>query len=158
MLPPLLLDVQPSHTVLDICAAPGSKTSQLLEDVMGHDGSSVAGYGGVVVANDPDRNRASMLAHRINTLRSPCTLVSEATVPRLSLCISLSLHLIFASSRSSGRMATMVNRQAEPGTPASVRRPERRLCFAPSTASTSHIACSYTPFLSLSLNPLCTRL
>ena len=33
------------------------------------------GRGGVVVANDPDRDRACMLAHRVNTLRSPCALV-----------------------------------------------------------------------------------
>ncbi|KAJ4390734.1 tRNA (cytosine-5-)-methyltransferase ncl1 [Gnomoniopsis smithogilvyi] len=31
MIPPLLLDVKPGHTVLDLCAAPGSKAAQLLE-------------------------------------------------------------------------------------------------------------------------------
>lgn len=31
MIPPLLLDVKPSHVVLDLCAAPGSKAAQLLE-------------------------------------------------------------------------------------------------------------------------------
>ena len=31
MLPPLLLNVQPHHSVFDMCAAPGSKTAQLLE-------------------------------------------------------------------------------------------------------------------------------
>ncbi|PKS08933.1 hypothetical protein jhhlp_003546 [Lomentospora prolificans] len=31
MIPPLLLDVRPGMTVLDMCAAPGSKSSQLLE-------------------------------------------------------------------------------------------------------------------------------
>lgn len=31
MIPPLLLDVQPGHVVLDLCAAPGSKAAQLLE-------------------------------------------------------------------------------------------------------------------------------
>ena len=33
MIPPLLLDIQPHHYVLDICAAPGSKTAQLLEAI-----------------------------------------------------------------------------------------------------------------------------
>ena len=31
MIPPLFLDVRPHHRVIDLCAAPGSKTSQLLE-------------------------------------------------------------------------------------------------------------------------------
>ena len=31
MIPPLLLDIKPHHKVLDLCAAPGSKTSQLIE-------------------------------------------------------------------------------------------------------------------------------
>lgn len=31
MIPPLLLDVEPHHVVLDMCAAPGSKTGQLIE-------------------------------------------------------------------------------------------------------------------------------
>ena len=31
MIPPILLNVQPSDLVLDVCAAPGSKTSQMME-------------------------------------------------------------------------------------------------------------------------------
>ena len=31
MIPPLVLDVEPHHKVLDMCAAPGSKTGQLIE-------------------------------------------------------------------------------------------------------------------------------
>jgi 16S rRNA C967 or C1407 C5-methylase (RsmB/RsmF family) len=30
MLPPLYLQIQPDDVVLDMCAAPGSKTSQML--------------------------------------------------------------------------------------------------------------------------------
>ena len=36
MIPPLLMDLQPSMTVLDMCAAPGSKAAQLIEMI--HDG------------------------------------------------------------------------------------------------------------------------
>lgn len=36
MIPPLLMDVRPGMTVLDLCAAPGSKAAQLIEMV--HDG------------------------------------------------------------------------------------------------------------------------
>lgn len=35
MIPPLLLDVQPHHKVFDMCAAPGSKTAQLIEMLHG---------------------------------------------------------------------------------------------------------------------------
>ena len=52
MLPPLFLDIEPHHKVLDMCAAPGSKTMQLLE--MLH---AVENPTGVVVANDVDMKR-----------------------------------------------------------------------------------------------------
>ncbi|KAF1808681.1 NOL1/NOP2/sun family protein [Eremomyces bilateralis CBS 781.70] len=35
MIPPLLLDVRPGMTVLDLCAAPGSKSAQLIEMIHG---------------------------------------------------------------------------------------------------------------------------
>ena len=31
MIPPMFLDVEPCHRVLDMCAAPGSKTAQIVE-------------------------------------------------------------------------------------------------------------------------------
>lgn len=96
MIPPVVLDVQPHHKVkpfcllldvvclsfpifiqysgnqvLDMCAAPGSKTSQMMESVSvgcSRTGQEPKGY---VVANDSDTSRAYMLVHqckRINTL------------------------------------------------------------------------------------------
>ena len=63
MIPPLLLDVQPHHIVLDMCASPGSKTAQMLEAL--HSGER---YGtlptGMIVANDNDSSRAYMLVHQ----------------------------------------------------------------------------------------------
>eukprot|EP00928_Gymnodinium_smaydae_P065485 TRINITY_DN4861_c0_g2_i1.p1 TRINITY_DN4861_c0_g2~~TRINITY_DN4861_c0_g2_i1.p1 ORF type:complete len:855 (+),score=219.88 TRINITY_DN4861_c0_g2_i1:36-2600(+) len=53
LVPPLLLDVQPSDRVLDLCAAPGSKTLECLE-LMRENSSSDAG---VVIANDADAER-----------------------------------------------------------------------------------------------------
>ena len=33
MIPPLFMDIEPHHKVLDMCAAPGSKTAQLVEQL-----------------------------------------------------------------------------------------------------------------------------
>ena len=38
MIPPLVLDVKPEHKVLDMCAAPGSKTGQLIEAIHAEEG------------------------------------------------------------------------------------------------------------------------
>ena len=35
MIPPLVMDLKPGMTVLDLCAAPGSKSAQLIEMVHG---------------------------------------------------------------------------------------------------------------------------
>ncbi|XP_062099920.1 uncharacterized protein LOC133805778 [Humulus lupulus] len=63
MVPPLLLDVSADHSVLDMCAAPGSKTFQLLEIVYR---SSKSGSlpSGLVVANDLDVARCHLLIHQ----------------------------------------------------------------------------------------------
>lgn len=74
MLPPLLLDVQPDHIVLDMCAAPGSKTAQILEAI--HGGDLTATPPGMVVANDADEKRAYMLVHQLKRFTSPCFLVT----------------------------------------------------------------------------------
>ena len=63
MLPPLYLQIQPDDTVLDMCAAPGSKTSQMLEMIYQH-GKNLGN--GCVIANDADYSRAQMLIHQIN--------------------------------------------------------------------------------------------
>jgi len=76
MVPPLALDVQPHHFCLDMCAAPGSKTSQLLEIV-----NRSLQYGddqrqGLVVANDSDTDRAYMLVHQCRRINSPLLIVT----------------------------------------------------------------------------------
>jgi 16S rRNA C967 or C1407 C5-methylase (RsmB/RsmF family) len=74
MIPPLLLDVQPHHAVLDMCAAPGSKTAQLLEALHAKlDALTIPT--GVVVANELSANRAQTLVHQMNRLQSPCLMV-----------------------------------------------------------------------------------
>lgn len=63
MLPPLFLDVHHDDIILDMCAAPGSKTSQLLEMIYGEEKGLARGC---VIANDADYSRAQMLIHQIN--------------------------------------------------------------------------------------------
>lgn len=75
MIPPLLLDVQPHHEVLDMCAAPGSKTAQLLEALhAGELRGEVAT--GMVVANDSDSKRAYLLTHQCSRIGSPALMVT----------------------------------------------------------------------------------
>ncbi|KAJ9564686.1 hypothetical protein OSB04_000652 [Centaurea solstitialis] len=63
MVPPLFLDVHQDHFVLDMCAAPGSKTFQLLEMI--HRTSEVESLpSGMVVANDVDVQRCNLLIHQ----------------------------------------------------------------------------------------------
>ncbi|QIW97715.1 hypothetical protein AMS68_003233 [Peltaster fructicola] len=95
MIPPLLLDVQPHHTVLDLCAAPGSKSAQLIEAIHAGEEERVAqaiaaakegstntseDYGrstGLLVANDVNYSRAQMLIHQVKRLNSPNIIVTN---------------------------------------------------------------------------------
>jgi 16S rRNA C967 or C1407 C5-methylase (RsmB/RsmF family) len=78
MLPPLFLELKSSDLVLDMCAAPGSKTSQILEMLsieFEKNRGKVPQEGldevkGGVVANDMSLNRASMLAHRVKLINT----------------------------------------------------------------------------------------
>lgn len=64
MVPPLLLSPKHGECVLDMCASPGSKTSQLLHALVGEaeDYDSAAG---LIVANDADAKRCSILTHQL---------------------------------------------------------------------------------------------
>ncbi|KOC70112.1 tRNA (cytosine(34)-C(5))-methyltransferase [Habropoda laboriosa] len=75
MVPPLVLDVKPSHKVLDMCAAPGSKTVQLIEMLHAEEGSTLPE--GFVIANDLDNNRCYMLVHQAKRLNSPIILITN---------------------------------------------------------------------------------
>jgi multisite-specific tRNA:(cytosine-C5)-methyltransferase len=100
MIPPLVLDVRPEHTVLDLCAAPGSKSAQLIEAIHAGEEERVAkvlgginatGNGhaengslvledhgratGLLIANDVNYQRAQMLVHQVKRLNSPNLIV-----------------------------------------------------------------------------------
>ncbi|KYM78314.1 tRNA (cytosine-5-)-methyltransferase CG6133 [Atta colombica] len=74
MVPPLVLDVKPSHKVLDMCAAPGSKTAQLIEMIHADEENPPEGF---VIANDVDNNRCYMLVHQAKRLNSPNILITN---------------------------------------------------------------------------------
>ncbi len=65
MIPAYCLQIEPFHDVLDVCAAPGSKTEQLLRIM--HSSSSAKGGtpSGMVVANDADARRIRTLRNRM---------------------------------------------------------------------------------------------
>lgn len=73
MIPPLFLDVKPHHRILDMCAAPGSKTFQLLEGLHQTSGEP----SGVVIANDADTMRCNMLTHQSQRMKSPSIIVTN---------------------------------------------------------------------------------
>lgn len=52
-----------------MCAAPGSKTAQLLEMLHSEENSIPTGF---VIANDVDNKRCYMLVHQAKRLNSPC--------------------------------------------------------------------------------------
>jgi len=74
MVPPLFLGAAPGDRVFDSCAAPGSKTTQLMEGVFppaSRSTSPLSTSTGVVVANDENLNRAHTLVHQCKRLGSP---------------------------------------------------------------------------------------
>jgi 16S rRNA C967 or C1407 C5-methylase (RsmB/RsmF family) len=90
MLPPLMAEPTKDDVIMDMCAAPGSKTSQLLE-LIHHDfnksrnadslvtdttNSNVFIKGGVV-CNDIDSKRAWMLTHQVKRINTSAMLVTN---------------------------------------------------------------------------------
>lgn len=77
MIPPVVLDPKPHHIVLDMAAAPGSKTSQLLEIVNLPTEKDCHEPKGCVVANDSDVKRAYMLVHQMRRINSPAVFITS---------------------------------------------------------------------------------
>uniref|UniRef100_F6QCU8 tRNA (cytosine(34)-C(5))-methyltransferase n=1 Tax=Monodelphis domestica TaxID=13616 RepID=F6QCU8_MONDO len=96
MIPPLLLNVQPHHKILDMCAAPGSKTAQLIE--MLHADMNVSFPEGFVIANDVDNKRCYLLVHQAKRLSSPCIMVvnhDASSIPRLQIDMNGKKEVLF---------------------------------------------------------------
>lgn len=78
MIPVTLLDIKPTHKCLDMCAAPGSKTIQMLEYLHAKKKDKKSKNGaGFVIANDTDVKRAYMLTHQARRLNSPSLFVTN---------------------------------------------------------------------------------
>lgn len=97
MIPPHFLDVKPGMVVLDMCAAPGSKSAQLAEMIHGDEEERVkkaasnelfnstddGDYSddgrstGLLIANDTDYKRAGMLVHQVKRLNFPNLIVTQ---------------------------------------------------------------------------------
>lgn len=106
MIPPLVMDLKPGMTVLDLCAAPGSKSAQLLEMIHSgeearirkfmesfgetslptheqedsntpEDSSDDGRATGLLIANDVEYKRCHMLVHQLKRLSSPNLIVTN---------------------------------------------------------------------------------
>ena len=84
MIPPLFLDVKPYHDVLDICAAPGSKTTQILEMI--HAGPEEPT--GLVIANDSDFKRCELLDHQTKRMQSPNIIITNHLAQKFPLKVN----------------------------------------------------------------------
>ncbi|XP_055278260.1 RNA cytosine C(5)-methyltransferase NSUN2 isoform X2 [Moschus berezovskii] len=96
MIPPLLLNARPHHKILDMCAAPGSKTTQLIE--MLHADMNVPFPEGFVIANDVDNKRCYLLVHQAKRLGSPCIMVvnhDASCIPRLQVDVNGRKEVLF---------------------------------------------------------------
>nr|XP_016440804.1 PREDICTED: tRNA (cytosine(34)-C(5))-methyltransferase-like [Nicotiana tabacum] len=85
MVPPLFLDVRPDDFVLDMCAAPGSKTFQLLE-MIHHSAEPGSLPGGMVLANDADVQRCNLLIHQTKRMSTANLIVTNHEAQHFPSC------------------------------------------------------------------------
>ncbi|OIT32694.1 PREDICTED: tRNA (cytosine(34)-C(5))-methyltransferase-like isoform X1 [Nicotiana attenuata] len=85
MVPPLFLDVRPEHFALDMCAAPGSKTFQLLE-MIHHLADPGTLPSGMVLANDVDVQRCNLLIHQTKRMSTANLIVTNHEAQNFPSC------------------------------------------------------------------------
>ncbi|CAL1352881.1 unnamed protein product [Linum trigynum] len=90
MVPPLFLDVRPEHFILDMCAAPGSKTFQLLEIIYQSTKPGLLPEG-MVIANDLDVQRCNLLIHQTKRMCTANLIVTNNEAQQFPGCRSKAL-------------------------------------------------------------------
>uniref|UniRef100_A0A2P2JR22 Uncharacterized protein MANES_12G131000 n=1 Tax=Rhizophora mucronata TaxID=61149 RepID=A0A2P2JR22_RHIMU len=85
MVPPLFLDVQPDKFILDMCAAPGSKTFQLLE-ILYQSTKPGSLPDGMVIANDLDVQRCNLLIHQTKRMCTANLMVTNNEAQQFPGC------------------------------------------------------------------------
>ncbi|KAK4353077.1 hypothetical protein RND71_028595 [Anisodus tanguticus] len=83
--PPLFLDVRPDDFILDMCAAPGSKTFQLLE-MIHHSAEPGSLPDGMVLANDVDVQRCNLLIHQTKRMSTANLIVTNHEAQHFPSC------------------------------------------------------------------------
>ena len=87
MAPAMLCGVQPGERVLDLCAAPGGKSTKLAACLHGE---------GILVANEIHPERAKVLSANLERMGVRNALVTNETPQQLCLCLPVSLQRIKA--------------------------------------------------------------
>lgn len=94
MLPALCADMHPGIRILDLCAAPGGKTSQLAIAAASHDG--------IVLANEPHPERNRILRQNIERMGYRNVIVSKADPADLAAFYPETFDLILVDAPCSG--------------------------------------------------------
>ena len=100
MVPPVVLDPQPKDLVLDMCAAPGSKSCQILEKL---------DVDGAMIANDSSSQRAYMLVHQLRRIMHNNPVVMVTSCDAQFFPQTLSFDRILADVPCSGDGTTRKN-------------------------------------------------
>lgn len=100
MIPVKLLDCKAGHRILDMCAAPGSKTTQLAEAIADE---------GVVVANESNPGRANLLVSNCKRAGLTSTAITRHDGRHLPRCPNPGFDRILVDAPCSGSATTRKN-------------------------------------------------
>eukprot|EP00252_Welwitschia_mirabilis_P004446 TRINITY_DN14791_c0_g1_i1.p1 TRINITY_DN14791_c0_g1~~TRINITY_DN14791_c0_g1_i1.p1 ORF type:complete len:927 (+),score=216.89 TRINITY_DN14791_c0_g1_i1:226-3006(+) len=130
MVPPLFLDVEPHHYILDMCAAPGSKTFQLLEMIHKPEKFEFL-PAGMVIANDVDVQRCNLLIHQTKRMCSANLIVTNHEAQHFPSChVRARNSMLVSSTESENSEMASLNGRGDQGTMSQLAF-DRVLCDVP---------------------------